>query len=104
MATLTVRGLDPEVIEGLKALSASHGRSMEAEVRLMVTRLARGAEGPVDDPSTLAAVGAAPTPENWVHAFRRRLAEKGSFLDDEFVESLDRDRRAQAPARSADLR
>jgi len=104
MATLTVRGLDPEVIEGLKALSASHGRSMEAEVRLMVTRLARGAEGPVDDPSAVAAVGAAPTPENWVHAFRRRLVEKGSFLDDEFVESLDRDRRAQAPARSAEFR
>lgn len=107
MATLTVRGLDPEVIEGLKALSASHGRSMEAEVRLMVTRLAQRAEGPVDDPSpvaAVAAVGAAPTPENWVHAFRRRLAEKDSFLDDEFVEGLDRDRRAQAPARSADFR
>ncbi|ROS51459.1 plasmid stabilization protein [Frigoribacterium sp. PhB24] len=100
MATLTVRGLDPEVIEGLKALSASHGRSMEAEVRLMVTRLAQGAEAPVDAP---AAVGTAPAPENWVHAFRRRLAERGSYLDDEFVEGLERDRRAQAPARSVDL-
>ena len=104
MATLTVRGLDPEVIEGLKALSASHGRSMEAEVRLMVTRLAQGAEGQVDDPSAAADAGAAPTPENWVHVFRRRLAEKGSFLDDDFVEGLDRDRRAQAPARSANFR
>lgn len=104
MATLTVRGLDPEVIERLKALSARHGRSMEAEARLMVTRLAHGADVPVDDPSAVAAVGAAPTPENWVDVFRRRLAEKGSFLDDEFVEGLDRDRRAQAPARSADLR
>ncbi|KQO47594.1 MULTISPECIES: hypothetical protein [unclassified Frigoribacterium] len=106
MATLTVRGLDPEVIEGLKALSSSHGRSMEAEVRLMVTRLAQGVEGPVDDPvaaAAPAAAGTAPTPENWVHDFRRRLAERDSFLDDEFVEGLDRERRAQAPARSVDF-
>lgn len=102
MATLTVRGLDPEVIEGLKALSASHGRSMEAEVRLMVTRLAQGVEGPVVSPAP-AAAGTAPTAENWVHAFRRRLAERGSYLDDEFVEGLERDRRAQAPARSVDF-
>lgn len=102
MATLTVRGLDPEVIEGLKALSSSHGRSMEAEVRLVVTRLAQGVEGPVVGPAP-AAADTAPTAENWVHAFRRRLAERGSYLDDEFVEGLERDRRAQAPARSVDF-
>ncbi|CAN5131723.1 plasmid stabilization protein [soil metagenome] len=33
MATLTVRNLDSKVSEGLKALGARHGRSMEAEAR-----------------------------------------------------------------------
>jgi len=36
MPTLTVRNLDPETTSALKALSAKHGRSMEAEVRVIL--------------------------------------------------------------------
>jgi len=37
MATITVRNLPPETVESLKALAASNGRSMEQEVREMLT-------------------------------------------------------------------
>ncbi|MBD5784903.1 Arc family DNA-binding protein [Cellulosimicrobium terreum] len=37
MATLTIRGLDDEVRERLRARAAEHGRSMEAEVREILT-------------------------------------------------------------------
>ncbi|CAN5410670.1 plasmid stabilization protein [soil metagenome] len=33
MSTLTVRNLDPEIVEALKLRGASNGRSMEAEAR-----------------------------------------------------------------------
>ena len=33
MSTITVRNLDPEIVSALKARSAAHGRSMEAEAR-----------------------------------------------------------------------
>jgi plasmid stability protein len=36
MPTLTVRNLDPQVTDALKALGAEHGRSMEAEARLIL--------------------------------------------------------------------
>jgi plasmid stability protein len=36
MATLTIRNLEPELVERLKELSRGHGRSMEAEVRLLL--------------------------------------------------------------------
>ena len=42
MSTLTVRNLDPETTIALKALGAEHGRSMEAEVRLILTAAVRG--------------------------------------------------------------
>lgn len=41
MATLTVRNLDPETTSALKALSAKHGRSMEAEVRVILAEAVR---------------------------------------------------------------
>jgi len=45
-ATLTVRGLDPETHARLRIEAARHGRSMEAEVRAILTeRLAPGAAG-----------------------------------------------------------
>ena len=37
MATLTVRGLDPETHARLRIEAARHGRSMEAEVRAILT-------------------------------------------------------------------
>jgi antitoxin FitA len=44
MATLTIRGLDPETHARLRIEAARHGRSMEAEVRAILTeRLAPGA-------------------------------------------------------------
>jgi plasmid stability protein len=37
MATITVRGIDEQTHECLKARAAHHGRSMEAEVRAILT-------------------------------------------------------------------
>ncbi len=37
MATLTIRGLDEETHARLRVLAAQHGRSMEAEVRAILT-------------------------------------------------------------------
>jgi len=43
MATLTIRGLDPETHARLRMEAARHGRSMEAEVRAILReRLAPG--------------------------------------------------------------
>ncbi|HEY5320346.1 MAG TPA: hypothetical protein VIJ76_05665 [Galbitalea sp.] len=36
MSTLTVRNLDPKITSALKALGVEHGRSMEAEARLIL--------------------------------------------------------------------
>lgn len=45
MSTLTVRNLDPEIVEALKAQGAAHGRSMEAEVRaILVSAVGRAHE------------------------------------------------------------
>lgn len=37
MATLTIRGLDPDTHTRLRVEAARHGRSMEAEVRAILT-------------------------------------------------------------------
>lgn len=37
MATLTIRNLDPTIKERLRIRAAEHGRSMEAELRAIVT-------------------------------------------------------------------
>lgn len=37
MAAITVRNLDDDVRDGLRLLAASHGRSMEAEARSILT-------------------------------------------------------------------
>jgi len=37
VATLTIRGLDDDVRERLRARAAEHGRSMEAEIRAILT-------------------------------------------------------------------
>ena len=43
MATLTIRGLDPQTHARLRVEAARHGRSMEAEVRAILReRLAAG--------------------------------------------------------------
>lgn len=41
MATLTVRDLDDHVRDELRSLAARHGRSMEAEVRAVLTGYVR---------------------------------------------------------------
>jgi plasmid stability protein len=49
MSTLTVRNLDPEITDAIKALGVEHGRSMEAEARVLlaeaVGRHAKGDRG-----------------------------------------------------------
>lgn len=37
MAVMTIRGLDDEVRDKLRIRAAQHGRSMEAEIRLILT-------------------------------------------------------------------
>ena len=111
MSTVTVRGLDPDVVSGLKALSARHGRSMEAEVRWVLGRYVADAEFPTAEvvlefdgtPGTPGAPGAPGVAENWVVALRRRLAENDALLDDDFIEILERNRREQIPAKIVDF-
>jgi len=63
MATLTIRNLDPTIKERLRVRAAEHGRSMEAELRVIVTD----------------AIGAAPPSRevNLAEAIRRRFAPFG---------------------------
>ncbi len=46
MATLTVRDLDDDVRDELRLLAARNGRSMEAEVRAVLTGYVRGQSRP----------------------------------------------------------
>ena len=48
MSMLTVRDLDPEVKEKLRRRAARHGRSMEAEARLILAAAVEAREEPVD--------------------------------------------------------
>ena len=48
MSMLTVRDLDPEVKEKLRRRAARHGRSMEAEVRLILASAVEEGDEPVD--------------------------------------------------------
>jgi plasmid stability protein len=48
MSMLTVRNLDPEVKERLRRRAAAHGRSMEAEVRHILTVATQSEEPPSD--------------------------------------------------------
>jgi plasmid stability protein len=45
---LTVRDLDPEVKDRLRPRAARHGRSMEAEVRQILTAAVESEDEPVD--------------------------------------------------------
>ena len=79
MATITVRGLDDSVRDELKALGEANGRSMESEVRAILTEAVRG------------------RPEPPVYGFGTRIHER--FKDLDFPE-LERDR---TPARVVDF-
>jgi antitoxin FitA len=46
--TLTVRNLDPEIKDALKALGAEHGRSMEAEARVILAMAVLGRSSEAD--------------------------------------------------------
>jgi len=48
MTMLTVRDLDPHVKDKLRLRAARHGRSMEAEVRQILTAAVEAGEEPVD--------------------------------------------------------
>nr|WP_309620172.1 hypothetical protein [Salinibacterium sp.] len=45
MPTLTVRNLDSETKDALKALGVEHGRSMEAEARVILASAVRARSG-----------------------------------------------------------
>jgi plasmid stability protein len=62
MAAISVRGLDDDVAARLRVRAARHGRSMEAEVRAILTGAVTGAE---DERPNLAQV------------IRQRFAEAG---------------------------
>ena len=53
MSMLTVRDLDPDVKDKLRQRAARHGRSMEAEVRHILTVAVETPEEPVDLVSSL---------------------------------------------------
>jgi antitoxin FitA len=48
MTMLTVRDLDPQVKDKLRRRAARHGRSMEAEVRHILTAAVEARDDPVD--------------------------------------------------------
>jgi plasmid stability protein len=48
MSMLTVRNLDPDLKEKLRQRAARHGRSMEAEVRLILAAAVEASEEPPD--------------------------------------------------------
>jgi plasmid stability protein len=48
MSMLTVRDLNPEVKERLRQRAARHGRSMEAEVRLILAAAVEAGDEPLD--------------------------------------------------------
>jgi antitoxin FitA len=48
MSMLTVRDLNPEVKEKLRQRAARHGRSMEAEVRLILAAAVEAGDEPLD--------------------------------------------------------
>ena len=48
MPTLTIRNIAPEVHQALREQAAAHGRSMEAEVRAMLTDHTGGAQAKQD--------------------------------------------------------
>lgn len=48
MSMLTVRDLDPEVKEKLRRRAARHGRSMEAEARVILAAAVAAGDEPVD--------------------------------------------------------
>ena len=49
IATLTIRNVDPKLKETLRVRAARHGRSMEAELRVILSEALRGnREEPVD--------------------------------------------------------
>ena len=56
MATVTVRGLSPEIHRALKVRAAHHGRSTEAEIRAILEQAVRPQER-VKIGSALAAFG-----------------------------------------------
>lgn len=77
MATLTIRDLDDGVKQRLRVRAAENGVSMEAEVRAILSEAVR--EQRDEEPGA------------WYRCMRERLAETGTWWDDE-VESLMPDR------------
>lgn len=100
MATLTIRNLEPELVERLKALSRDHGRSMEAEVRLLLAERVEtglsegraGTDGARRSPGGWTTVR--PSGATWVQRLRSQLAAADALTgDDDFEAHLVRLRR-----------
>ena len=74
MPTLTIRNLPDELVDRLKKTAASHGRSMEQEVRLLLqTRYAERSEllGKVRDRWDAAIAPTRDEVQQWRHTGRR---------------------------------
>jgi plasmid stability protein len=75
MATLTIRNVDAAVKERLRVRAARHGRSMEAEARMIISEAVSGEPGQAEP--------------NLAEAIRRRFAPLGGvdleLLPAEFV-------------------
>jgi len=86
VANILVRGLDDDVKQALRVIAAQNGRSMEAEARAMLTE-------------AVAATADAPAKEqgSWfdrMHtAARRHLVDVDDEFLEEWIASLERDRR-----------
>jgi plasmid stability protein len=93
MATLTIRNLEPELVERLKALSREHGRSMEAEVRLLLAE--RVDAGPSAGRAGADRAGRAqgrwstvrPSGATWVERVRSQLAAVDALAGDDDLEA-----------------
>lgn len=77
MAALSVRDLDDSVKEKLRLRAARHGRSMEAEIRLILTAAATEEERPANDLFSALTELMRATPEPTVLAWLQRTSSSG---------------------------
>ncbi|MCR9254887.1 MAG: Arc family DNA-binding protein [Alphaproteobacteria bacterium] len=80
MASILIRNLDPEVKERLRRRAKRHGRSMEAEVRILIERMLAGepAETGRSEHPTKSSVN---DQGHWVDRVRGAFAEAGYWDD-----------------------
>jgi plasmid stability protein len=77
MPSVTIRGLDAAVLERIRARATQNGRSLEAELRLVLEEAAMSREEVIEDVDRMLAAQRATTPEEiegWIDATRARPA------------------------------